>query len=1107
MSVKLKSISRTTLLLLFCFIVGTVSAQTVSGNVIDETGEAVIGATVIEKGTQNATVTDFDGNFTIKMSKGKVLTISYIGMQSQEVNVAGKSNIKVTLKEDATTLQDVVVVGYGTMKKTDLTGSVSSVSTEQLNAKGAPSVLGNLQGSNPGVNITQTSGRGGDFTIEIRGRSSINSKTTPLYVVDGVMCDDIDWLNPQDIQRIDILKDASSTAIYGSRATAGVVMVTTKGGLHVNKEQKPTISYDGYYGWSKTVRMPEFMDGQQFYNYRFLKFLTLAGNSTTVSNSDSSHPVYQIGGSILEQCLLRESAGSGAYRMKEMLANGTTYDWPDLVTQNGSQQNHFISVSGASETVNYHFGVGYNGEEGIYKGDKSNRVNFKGSVDAKINKVISAGFSMNAARSIREYANDAAVQSAYRMNPYMTPYDADGNLNAKPGNNQALGTVSNQFSDEPNPLLKMQSTNKQREAWRLLGNVYLKFDIIKGLDFKTTFSPSYSNYRIGYFEGYKDEDGNFYDSSLSINGANITHNRSFSWTWDNVLNYNVTIANDHNIGVMLLFSQEAGNTEKTYWNATGVMEGTDWWNLQSAVKDDGSPGFDADNSYTSYSESSMTSYAMRLNYGYKGRYLLTATVRRDGSSKFTKDNRWGTFPSFAAAWRVTEEPFMAKTANWLSNLKLRLSYGVTGNNSGIGNYDTQQTLSDPIYYPFGTSYGQGYTASSIVNKDLKWETSTEYNAGIDFGFLGGRISGSIDIYQKTSKDLLGQVMLPLESGGGYMTTNIGSVRNKGIEIALNTVNFKNKDWRWETSFTFAINKNEVREINGTGDRVLNGTSTTGNYFIGSSANNVYAYEWGGIVSDRDMIVPDNKAVAKYNKLNQENGGTIMTPGSTIKEYDYYYNMYGLVEGQPWIVDQNDDGIIDPEDRTITSMDPKWTGSFTSNLTWKNFDFSFSLYAKVGYKVYSNFLTSNILDLSDRGRQKLNVDWYIPAGTLLDCDGVNEDGTYINPVYQTSTHYGEYPFPNNGSTSGGVGLHASEWNQAKGVCDASFLKVKSITLGYTFDKSILSKFGCKHLRLYATVTNPFVFTSYKGFDPEWANAGVKQDGPSTVNYQIGASIKF
>ena len=1082
---------RIALMLVLSLFFGTVSAQTVTGNVVDETGEAVIGATVMEKGTKNATVTDFDGNFTINMGDSKVLVISYIGMQTQEINVAGKSSVNVVLKEDATTLQDVVVVGYGTMKKTDLTGSVSSVNTEQLNAKGAPSVLGNLQGSNPGVNITQSSGRGGSYNIEIRGKSSINSSTTPLYVVDGVMCDDIDWLNPQDIERIDILKDASSTAIYGSRATAGVVMVTTKGGTTVKRDQKPTISYDGYYGWSKKVRMPDFMDGQEFYQYRFFKFQSYAGNLATTETAMSSHPVYQIGGSILEQCLLRENVGSGNYKMKEMLASGNTYDWPDMVTQNGSQQNHYLAVSGGGENINYHFGVGYNQEKGIYKGDDQNRINFKGSVDAKINSVISAGFSVNGARTRQEYANDAAIQHAYRMNPYMTPYNSEGVLNEKPGNYQALGTTSSyQFSDQANPLLVMQSTSKQRETWRVLGNFYLKFDIIKGLDFKTTFSPSYTNYREGYFEGYKNPDtGNFYDSSLTTNATNLTNNRSFSWTWDNIINYNTTIADDHSLGLMALFSSQASNTEKSYWAATEVMDGTDWWNM-------GTGTYNADDSYTSYTENSMISYAFRLNYSYKSRYLLTATVRRDGSSKFTKDNRWGTFPSVALAWRASEEAFLQKV-NWLSNLKLRLSYGVTGNNDGIGNYATQQSVSGPVFYPFGPDYLNGFYPSSIVNKDLKWETSTEYNAGIDFGFFGGRINGSVDVYQKTSKDLLYSVALPLESGGGTMVTNIGSVRNTGVEVALTTVNVETKDWHWETTFTFAANKNKVREINGTGDRVLSSGITTGSLFVGSSVNNTYAYEWGGVVTDRDMTVPNNAAAT--------NAG--LTPGSTMKEYDYYYKVYGLTEGQPYVIDQNGDGNIDQDDRVIKSMDPKWTGSFTSNLTWKNWDFSFSLYAKVGYKVYSSFLTSDILGLNDRGRQKLAMDWYIPAGTLLDCDGVNEDGTYINPKYQEVTHYGGYPFPNNGGSNSGVGRQADYWNVAKGISDASFLKVKNITLGYTFEKNFLNKFGCKHLRLYATVTNPFVITSYKGFDPEWAGAGVKQDGPSTINYQVGASIKF
>jgi TonB-linked SusC/RagA family outer membrane protein len=544
---------RFALMLVFSLLVGTVSAQTIKGNVVDETGEAVIGATVMEKGTKNAVVTDFEGNFTIKMGNGKALVISYIGMQTQEVNVAGKTSINVVLKEDATTLQDVVVVGYGTMKKTDLTGSISSVDTEKLNAKGAPSVLENLQGATPGVNITQSSGRaGGDFNIEIRGKSSINSDTTPLYVVDGVMCSDIQWLNPQDIERIDILKDASSTAIYGSRATAGVVMVTTKGGTTVKRDQKATISYDGYYGITNTARMPDFMDGESFYNYRFMKFLTYAGAGGGAF--PSANPTYQIGGSILEQCLLRENVGEGEFMMKKMLASGATTDWPDLVTQSGSQQNHYLAVNGGSESVNYHFGIGYNKEKGIYQGDEQSKYSFKGSVDAKINKVISAGFSFNVANINHDYGNDDAIRVAFRMNPYMIPYDEDGNINHLPGNYQSLGTCSSyQFSDQVSALDLLKNTSKNRETWRALGNFYVKFDIIKGLDFKTTFSPSYSSYRQGSFTGYINPATGKTYADGDTNSATLAKQRSFSYTWDNIINYNTTIAKDHNIGLMALF--------------------------------------------------------------------------------------------------------------------------------------------------------------------------------------------------------------------------------------------------------------------------------------------------------------------------------------------------------------------------------------------------------------------------------------------------------------------------------------------------------------------------------------------------------------------------
>ncbi len=1093
MYLQIKRAIMASLLSMICFV--AYAQQTVTGTVKDATGEPMIGVTVLLNG-QAAAVTDIDGNFSIKAEPKDVVKVSYIGYTDQEITVGNKTSLDIVLQEDSQTLNEVVVVGYGTMKKSDLTGSVSSVDTEKLNAKGAASVMGNLQGANPGVNITQSSGRaGGDFNIEIRGKSSINSDTTPLYVVDGVICSDIQWLNPQDIERIDVLKDASSTAIYGSRATAGVVMVTTKSGTTVKdsfKESKPTISYDGYYGWVKTARMPKFQDAGEFYRYRFARQTAYGGNGSLV---ETANPVYVVGANALSFGYILND--DGIYAVKDMLQRGESYDWPGLVTRNGSQQNHFLSVNGGGQNINYHFGAGYNQEKGIYKGDDQRRFNFKGSVDAKLNKIISAGFSVNVANIQNDYANDDAIKYAYRMNPFMRPFKNDGTTYHQPGYVDVYNSAGtgNNFTKSLNPLDVMNSTKKERETWRMLGNFYLKFDIIKGLDFKTTFSPNYTYYREGFFGGYINPatntpwDDDTYNTTDNKNEAKLTTNRGFSWTWDNIINYNTRINDIHNIGVMGLFSMMSSNTEKTVWAATNVMENTDWWNLNSGT-------YNANGSSNSYTENSMISYALRANYGLLDRYLLTATVRWDGSSKFAKDNRWGAFPSVAFAWRASEEEFLKKIG-WISNLKLRLSYGVTGNNDGISNYATQQTVSGPIYYPYGTVYSQGFYPSSIVNKDLKWEKSHEINFGVDFGFLNNRINGSVDIYQKTSKDLLYEVALPLESGGGTMVTNIGSVRNRGVEISLNTVNIQTKDWNWETTLTFAHNKNEVREINGTGNRVISESLTTGSLFVGESVNNVYGFEWAGIVSDRDMVVPNNKA--------SELAG--LTPGTVMKEYDYYFQTYKLKEGQPIIADTNNDGEIDNRDRVVKSSDPKWTGSFTSNLSYKNWDFSFSLYAKVGGKVYSNFLSEYLNIANDRGRMRLNEDWYIPAGTLIDCDGVNADGTYINPVYQTTTHYGDYPYLNYAGSNGGVGALSTYWDNAKCIVDGSFLKVKNITLGYTFPKEWINKFGCSHLRLYFTVTNPFVITKYQGFDPEWANASLKNDGPSTVTYQIGASIKF
>lgn len=1041
----------------------------------DANGEPLAGVSVAVNGKVCA-ITDVDGNYQLSdVPSGATVTMSYLGFASLS-KVADGGSLDFVLQEDSKYLDEAVVVGYGTVKKNDLTGSVGSIKTDKLTMKGAPTMMEALQGAVAGVNITQSSSRaGGGFDINIRGRSSLNSGTKPIYVIDGVICDDIQWLNQQDIERIDILKDASSTAIYGSRATAGVVMITTKGAI-AHTGAKPSIAYAGYAGVAVPTRFPDFQDAEEFYLYRLRRFMAYAGET-----GSSAQPVYTINASDFGQMALESASGSGVYRLHEMRDEGINVDWPRLITQNALQQNHYVSVSGSSQDIRYHIGAGYTQQQGVYIGDDERKINFKGSLDAKINRFVNAGFSVNLAKISNDYASDNGVSNAYRVNAFWKPYFEDGSIIPQPGCRYYIGTEGYQFSSGFNPLLYWDNESKQSQAWRLMANAYLSIKPIKSLEFKTTFSPNYSSNNTGYYQKEVSE------NSYRPNSAYYYQSRGLSWTWDNMITWAQDFQDIHSINLMALASATYGSSESEKYQATDVMEGTLWYNLATGT-------YDADNSSNSYSESSMLSYALRANYTLMGKYLLTATVRWDGSSRFADGYKWGSFPSAAVAWRLSEEEWFDGSEDWLSNLKLRAAYGITGNNSGIGNYATHLTVSGPNYYPFGSTYGNAYYPSGIVIQDLKWETSNETNIGLDYAFLSNRISGSIDWYNKVSSDLLYKVDLPLVSGGVSMNTNVGSVLNRGIELQLTTVNISNKNWHWETTFSFAKNHNEVLDINGLGTDIVP-TGTTGGLFIGHPVENVYTYQWTGIVSDRNMTVPDCELAVAHG----------FTPGQTVRECDYYYEVYSWQEGQPIIKDVNQDGIFDNNDKKIYSSAPKWTGSFSSTLSYKNWDLSASLYTKVGYYVSSS-LYGTYYGLSDRGRMRLNADWYVPAGTLLDCDGVAADGTLINPVYQEETHYGSWPFPTAG-TGDGAGIQADYWDSAKTIVDASFLKVKNITLGYTLPKSALETIKCQSIRLYLNVTNPFVLTSYGGFDPEWANASLSSDGPSAVTYQLGASIKF
>lgn len=616
--------------------------QTVKGRVADSNGDPLIGVSVFVDGKPVA-VTDLDGHFSIPSAQpSSKIEFSYVGYQNQTVTIGKKTQLDITMQDDSHALNEVVVVGYGTLRKSDLTGSVGSIGTEKLNEKGAPSILEGLQGAVPGVNITKTAGRAGSsMNIEIRGKNSISGSQSPLYVVDGVICSDIDFLNPQDIERIDILKDASSTAIYGSRATAGVVMVTTKSGANVAKKaQKPTISYDGYYGISKVARMPDFMDAQQYYNYRNMAFLSFVNG-----DENGGQPLYQNGDLMRTYIQIDSKDASQGYRVKEFLAQGKTYNWRDLVLQDGKQQNHYVAVTGGSDAVHYHMGLGYMQEKGIYRGDEQDKFTIKGSLDAQINKYVTAGFSVNLARQNHDYASDTDVSNAFTMNPFMQAYDNDGNINKQPGTYHALGSDFAAFTSAYSPLLYMQDQTSNRLSWSALGNVYLEVKPINDLTFKTTFSPTFSYNRFGFYQGT--------EVGETENQAQRHASQGFSWTCDNVLTWDHAFGEAHHLNLMGLFSSAYSNGESEYLYYKSVMEGTYWWALGTSNQ-----GYDYDRSSTGYSETSLQSFAVRANYTLLGRYMFTGTIRWDGSSKFADGNRWGSFPSAAVAPRSS--PWQAR---------------------------------------------------------------------------------------------------------------------------------------------------------------------------------------------------------------------------------------------------------------------------------------------------------------------------------------------------------------------------------------------------------------------------------------------------------------
>lgn len=1006
-------------------------SRTVSGAVTSvEDNQPLPGVNVLIKGSTTGTVTDVNGEFSLDVpSESNILVFSYIGYVSEEVAVGNQSVINVTLTPDITALSEIVVVGYGTQQKKDLTGAIGSVDAQTITERGVTNPIQSLQGSIAGVQISNSTGRIGDnFNVVIRGQNTLNEDATePLYVVDGVITDNIDFLNPQDIASIDILKDASSAAIYGSRGSNGVVIIQTKGGATI--PDGTTFSFESFYGFREPARLPEMMSPEKWRDYHMSAYIATV-NPDNVTNPEEYY------NSVLP--LNKNSV------LRERFENLNGFDWYDAVLKSGRQSNNHLSITRRNGGSTVTFGLGYQNETGNIENESLDKYTLRTSLDQEINAKFQMGGDLSVSLSSIQRGSEIGMQEAFRLNPFLSPWAVDEN------GNEIEGELFNQPGklDDPagnrvidktstfNPLLEIANSSDETRAWNGIGTAYLQYKVLDWLTLKTTFSAGLENYRRGKSWGARTNTG---INNENMASSEVEYFENFNYTWDNQLNISRSF-NEHTVNFLALQSIFVDRTETAEFSSRYQPFDKGFYNVGSGE----SSSFDVGNNFFQHQ---LSSYALRLNYSYKDRYLLTVSNRWDGSSLLAEGHKWKAFPSAAIGWRLSDESFL-QNSSAITDLKLRVSYGFTGNNN-IDPYSTVNILNTKTYYDLNGDPVSGYVASFIANKLLTWETTEEINIGLDYGFVNNRIYGSIDWYNRLSEDLLLDQNLPLETGFESIRANAASVRNTGVELMLSTRNVQSDLITWETALTFTKNVNSIESIYGQSevDDVGNG------WFIGEPINVHYNYKFDGI-----WQADETDEAESYN---QE-------------------------EGQAKVVDINNDGEIDADDdrMILGSSDPSWTGGIISRLTVGNFDFNFSIHTKQGVLAYSNF-HANFEDMRDRGRQKLDVaDWYIP-----------ENPYGIEPQVSNS-----YPQPRNGGTyweDEGVGYYK----------DASYVKVNNISLGYTLPETMLDRIDVDQLRVYVNVLNPFVFTDYTGWDPEWAEADFNVGRVSSVTTQIGLSLKF
>ena len=987
----------------------------VKGTIRDEKGSPVIGATIAIKGTTKGTTSDINGNYVIEnVTSTSTLVVSFIGYQAQEIVVGDRTQVNITLLQETTALEEVVVVGYGTQRKEAVTGSVASIGGVALREIPSANLTQSIQGRLPGVELSQTSTRpGSTLQIRIRGTRSLTASNDPLVVLDGIpFVGSISEINTSDIKSLDILKDASATAIYGSRGANGVILITTNKG---QKGQKAKITYNGRSSFDKPFAKFPMMDGPEFVALR---------------------------------------TASGRYTNGLDESNDVNTDWQDLLYRNGYQMSHDLSLAGGSATGSYSFGIGYLQDQGIIPTNKFTRYNLRSSVDQEVGKYFQVGFNTNSNYSMYE-GGQVGLYGSLSMSPISNPYNADGTLKRT-----IKMPLDEQFTYTRDVIEGLQDQwLSQTRGYATYNSVYgevkipwvnsLKYRATMGLDFMQNNNGSYTAEGIG--------------SSIPTteSTASISNSHNYHWNIQNLLSYDHIFASKHRVNAVVLYEADQSTYFDSGTSAKGIPSTAfQYFSLGQSLGE-------ITTSNGNYSKTGLISYMGRVMYEYGDRYMLTATIRSDASSKLAEGHKWHTYPAVSVGWNIKNESFM-KDISAIDRLKIRVGYGQTSNQA-VSPYSTLGRLSSRNYN-YGTSYATGYYVTQLPNSDLGWEYSETMNYGIDFALLKNRLSGTIEYYSTNTKDLLLSLGLPQTSGVSSYTANIGETQNKGFEISLNGTILDNvSGWTWEAGINLYSNNNKLTAL------ASGQTRDEGNgWFVGHNINAIFDYKKIGLWQQGDPYL------------------SILEPGGNVGMIKVLYTGDYAADGV------TPTRAIGAADRQIMDVDPDFQGGFNTRVAYKGFDLSLiGSFQKGGILVSTLNGGSSYLNLMTGRRGNIKVDYWTPDNTGA-----------------------KYPAP-----SGVLSGDNPKYINCESYFNGSYLKIRNIQLGYDFNQPFLKNSGI-NLRMYFTVQNPFVmfseFNKEMGLDPEtnsYGNQNVATGGyssriltvgfnsPSTRNYVIGVNLTF